>query len=190
MGEFAALPAGVMARAHIRAYAAAVGLDPEEVLRGLADRLPAAPDPSDALRARARRQFAADHPVAAALRDQAEDWQRRAIQVAGAAARQPLALAAPWRYVPAMAVDAVIVAAFAALMLLGSSWIMQADMASLWHAAWWPLALSCLLMAALYWTLSWQLAGRTPGAVIIAAVARAVRRRHAAPRIARWHVWD
>jgi transcriptional regulator with XRE-family HTH domain len=190
MGEFGALPSGLNGRAHIRAYAAAVGLDPEEVLRNLADRLPVAPDPSEALRARARERFAEQHPVAAALRDRLVEGRRQAIQLAHTAPGWHVAVSVPWRHVLAVAVDVVMVAGFAGLMLLGSSWIMRTDVAALWRAAWWPLTVSWVLMAALYATLSQQLARRTPGAVIIATLARAIRQRHGAPRIGRWQVWS
>ena len=190
MGEFSALPSGVNGRAHIRAYAAAVGLDPEEVLRGLADRLPFTPDPSEALRARARERFAEHHPIAAAIRDRAEASQRRAGQLARIILSPPWRNSAAWRHLPAGLVDAGILAASTYLMLIGSAWIMRTDAAGLWRAAWAPLALSCLLMTALYGTLSRQLAGRTPGAVIVGRVARAIRLRQAAARIGRWHVWS
>jgi transcriptional regulator with XRE-family HTH domain len=44
-GEFQKLPAGIYARAWVRAVAVAVGLDPVEVLRDLEDALPRAVDP-------------------------------------------------------------------------------------------------------------------------------------------------
>lgn len=53
-GRFAELPGGLYARSYIRAFASAVGLDPEEVVRELAERLPAAEDPFPALRGIAR----------------------------------------------------------------------------------------------------------------------------------------
>jgi hypothetical protein len=49
-GRFAELPGGLYARSYIRAYASAVGLDPEEAVRELAERLPPAEDPFPALR--------------------------------------------------------------------------------------------------------------------------------------------
>lgn len=53
-GRFAELPGGLYARSYIRAFASAVGLDPEEVVRELAARLPPAEDPFPALREIAR----------------------------------------------------------------------------------------------------------------------------------------
>jgi hypothetical protein len=54
-GRFAELPGGLYARSYIRAVASAIGLDPEDAVRELADRLPPAEDPfalSDAARPR------------------------------------------------------------------------------------------------------------------------------------------
>ena len=48
-GRFAELPGGLYARSYIRAFASAVGLDPEEAVRELAERLPPAQDPFSCL---------------------------------------------------------------------------------------------------------------------------------------------
>ena len=53
-GRFAELPGGLYARSYIRAFAAVVGLDPEDVVRELAERLPPGEDPFTALRETAR----------------------------------------------------------------------------------------------------------------------------------------
>jgi len=52
-GRFGDLPAGIYARAAVRSFAAAYGLDPDEVLAGCSALLPGVEDPIDAL-ARAR----------------------------------------------------------------------------------------------------------------------------------------
>ena len=171
-GDFSALPPGVQGRAHIRAYAQAVGLDPEEVLRGLADRLPQAPDAVESLRARARERFAEDHPVAAAIRDHAEGWQRSAVELARSAPPLPVRRIGPWPYALAGAIDAAVVVTCAGLMLLGSTWMTGTDIASVWRDAPGPFVLSCGLMAALYFTLSRLLGGRTPGAAIAGRLSR------------------
>lgn len=49
-GRFAELPAGLYARAYVRAVARTVGLDPEQALAQVADQLPGAPDPLPVLR--------------------------------------------------------------------------------------------------------------------------------------------
>jgi hypothetical protein len=48
-GQLDALPSGLYARAVVRTYATAVGLDPEDVLEQLRTRLPAVADPLDGL---------------------------------------------------------------------------------------------------------------------------------------------
>lgn len=170
-GEFGALPPGVQGRAHIRAYARAVGLDADEVLRGLAARLPAEPDAVRSLRARERERFAEDHPVAAALRDRAEGWQRTAVELARSTPT-PARKTGPWPYALAGAVDAAIVALFAGVMLVGASATTGTDVRGVWRDAPWPFALSCGLMAGLYFTVPRRLGGRTPGAVIAGRLSR------------------
>ena len=187
LGDFEALPAGVTGRAHVRAYARAVGLDPDDVVRGLADLLPAEIDPVRALRARARQRFADDHPVAASLAARAEAWQRHAIDLARAAPRwRP---AGPWRYVAAFAVDGVILGLSAGVSLFASSWITSSDVSGVWRAARWPFLVYSVLIAALYGVVSQQLARRTPGAAIVDRLGRAIQQRRLGPRVARWHVW-
>jgi helix-turn-helix protein len=53
-GRFAELPGGLYARSYIRAFASVVGLDPEDIVRELAERLPPAESPFPALREIAR----------------------------------------------------------------------------------------------------------------------------------------
>jgi transcriptional regulator with XRE-family HTH domain len=171
-GDFGALPPGVQGRAHIRAYAVAVGLDPEEVLRGLADRLPAEPDAVRLLRARERERFAEAHPLAAALRDRAEGWQRSAADLARDTPVPVRRIGAWPPYALAAGIDGAVIAAVAALMLVGASWMTGIGPASLWRESARPLVLACGAMAALYVLLSRVLGGRTPGAVIAARLSR------------------
>jgi transcriptional regulator with XRE-family HTH domain len=167
LGEFEALPAGLMGRAHVRAYARAVGLDPEEVLRGLIDRLPEAADPVQALRMRAAARFAEDYPTTAALQAQAAGLARRARGLASDATRRRPWFVAPTRTVAAAAVDGLVLAASGGSMVLASTWITRTDLRGLWSAARWPLIVSCGLMAVLYAALSQRFGGRTPGAVVV-----------------------
>jgi transcriptional regulator with XRE-family HTH domain len=169
--EFGALPPGIQGRAHIRAYARAVGLDPDEVVRGLADRLPADPDTVGALRARERERFADDHPVAAALRDRAEGLQRTAVDLARSGP-SPAPKLGPGPYALAGAIDAAIVALFVGVMLVGATATTGTDVGSVWRDAPGPFVLSCGLMAGVYFTASRWLGGRTPGAVIARRLSR------------------
>ncbi len=81
-GRFAELPGGLYARSYIRAFASVVGVDPEDVVRELADRLPPGEDPFTALRGTARAGdpawIAAFEDVALSVRkwmtDTTADW--------------------------------------------------------------------------------------------------------------------
>jgi hypothetical protein len=55
-GCFEELPGGVYARSYVRAFASAVGLEPDETVERLSDQLPPAGDPFPLLREIARRQ--------------------------------------------------------------------------------------------------------------------------------------
>jgi transcriptional regulator with XRE-family HTH domain len=187
-GDFEALPAGVVGRAHVRAFARAVGLDPDEVLRGLADRLPAGIDPVEALRLRVRAQFSEAHPVTAALRARAEHWQRRASDLARTAPSWRPGWTARGRPAAAAAVDSMVLAACASVMLVASAWLTSGDVGRVLHLALWPLLVACALMALLYYVLSERLGQSTPGAVVADWLARTIRR--AGPRLHRWQVWD
>jgi transcriptional regulator with XRE-family HTH domain len=85
LGHFEALPSGLFARAQVAAYARAVGLDSQEVLERLADRLPGASDPLEALRARESRRWHDAHPF---------------FELAGSLARRLAARIGAWRSTP------------------------------------------------------------------------------------------
>jgi len=190
LGDFEALPPGVLGRAHLRAYASAVGLDADELLRGLADRLPAAVDPVAALRERAREQFAEQHPVAAALRDRAEGWQRRAIARARHAPAWPSRWSGHGRPIAAAIADAIVLGTSASVMLVAAAWLTRSEVGLVLRLALGPLLLACALMALLYYVLSRQLGRSTPGAAIADRLARAIHARRAGTRHAGWHVWN
>jgi transcriptional regulator with XRE-family HTH domain len=190
LGEFEALPAGLTGRAHIRAYARAVGLDAEEVLRGLADRLPIAADPLHVLRMRAAERFAEDHPTAAALQARAASVGRRALGLASDATRWRAGLAAPTRVMAAAAVDGLVLSSSGVAMLLASMLLTRSDLRGFWSTARWPLLVSCGLTAVVYGALSHQLGGRTPGAVVVERLARALLMRRRPGAASRWHVWS
>jgi len=187
LGDFEALPPGVTGRSHVRAYAAAVGLDPDDVLKRLADLLPAEIDPVQALRARARQRFADEHPVAAALAASGAAWQRHAMAFVRTVPRwRP---AGYWRYLVAAAIDGLILTLSAGVSLVASAWITSTDVSGVWRAARWPFLVYSVLVAAIYGVMSQQLGRRTPGAAIMDRLARAIERRRIGPRLARWHVW-
>jgi hypothetical protein len=65
-GRFAELPGGLYARSYVRTFASAVGLDPDEAVRGLAEHLPTEDDPFAMMRQIAR---SCDPPWVSALED-------------------------------------------------------------------------------------------------------------------------
>jgi hypothetical protein len=82
-GEFQKLPAGIYARAWVRAVAMAVGLDPVEVLRDLEDALPRVVDPVQTAAATADTAKPADDRLHQERTDDAqfERWRRAAAAV-------------------------------------------------------------------------------------------------------------
>jgi hypothetical protein len=188
-GHFEALPQGIHGRAHIRAYVRAVGIEDEETVAALVEQLPAAPDALDGLRARARRQFAADHPLAAAVAVRTDALRRRA----GAAVRDAIQHAARPRQVPsrqppligAVIVDLAILTAATGTMILLGAWLTETGVRELWMAAPWPLAASCLLTTASYATVAHGLGGRSVGVITAAwlSQARAQPRRESDARV-------
>lgn len=165
-GNFAALPAGLQGRAHIRNYALALGLDADEIVAAVGDRVPVEQDPLDALRARARQRFVADHPLAASVLTSAS--------------------AATWRRAGAVAIDAALLAGGSALMFVVTAWLTSVDLESLWRHARWPLAVSSLLTMVLYVTVSHSLGGRSAGMAVADWLSRALVHRHPQPE-ARGH---
>jgi transcriptional regulator with XRE-family HTH domain len=179
IGDFAGLPAGIHGRGHLRAYARAVGIDAEEIIARLGERLPAEPDAIEALRARVRRQFAADHPVAAAFREGAESLRRRA----EGAGRRALSVRGRrvhlGRRAGAALIDAGIVTSGCALMLVLAAWLTESRVDELWRAARWPIAASCGLTMVLYFAVSRSLGGRTTGTAIAVWLAHVLEHRQA-----------
>jgi hypothetical protein len=175
VGDFSALPAGLQGRGHLRAYARAVGVDAEEIIATLGDRLPAEPDPLDALRARVRRQFAADHPLTASLQTSFESVERRARQIAGSSQLTPGSWRHVRRHAAAALIDAAILVGTSVLMLAPAAWLTGSSLEALWRAARWPLALSWLLTVVLYFTVAQTLGGRSTGTALAVWLARALR---------------
>lgn len=178
-GDFAALPAGLQGRAHLRAYARAVGLDPEEVVATLGDRVPAEPDPLDALRARERRRFAADHPLAALLTVHVEALGRRAEGVTLRILSAPGRGTHLGRRLGGALIDAGILAGVIGVTLAVAAGLTHSTIDDLWRAARWPLTLSCGLMVAFYFSLSQSLGGRSTGTAVANWLAHAIEHRHA-----------
>jgi transcriptional regulator with XRE-family HTH domain len=179
-GDFAALPAGLPGRAHVRAYARAVGLDPEEMVAALGDRVPPAPDPLEALRAQVRQRFAARHPHAAWLQERVDAVRRRTVGVLRVSVAGRGAVAHTWQHAVSIAIDAAMLIAISIGTLVVAAWLTGARVFELLHAARWPLAVSCGLATTLYFVIARSLGGRSTGTVIAAWLTRALEHRHAA----------
>jgi hypothetical protein len=154
-GRFTDLPAGVYARSHVRAFAAAVGLDPENVMRELGERLPPAEDPFPAMWEIAR---AADPLWLVDLRD--AGTRARAWIIASATTR---------RSDTARRALAGITDALLLLMLLGTviqltAWTSGVQPRVLLEPDQWPLAAMWGILTLLYSLVLGVIGGRTPGA--------------------------
>jgi hypothetical protein len=179
-GDFGALPPGLPARAHLRAYARAVGLDSDEVLSRLADRLPSVPDPLAALRHRARRRLADEHPVLAAIADASDEARRRIRTLAFMSWNLSWVAAPSWRHLSAAAIDSSILTSVGALSLVLSAWITGAGVRAVLRDAAWPLAISFGLTVIVYFAVSGGLARRTPGGVLATSLSNAILQRNGA----------
>jgi transcriptional regulator with XRE-family HTH domain len=168
LGDFESLPIGLFARAHVRAYAAAVGLDGDEVVARLADRLPTPPDPLLALKSRERLRWAETHPAQAAIVD--------AMGIIGVRlARELRAMgqlfvlkprAAWWRPRVAAAVDGLTLAALSATLIHGAAAITGSRVDALLGHASMPLGIALAIMVLLYFATTSGITGRTPGGVV------------------------
>ena len=134
-GRFAELPAGVYARAYVRAFAAEVGLQPEEAVQELEAVLPPAEDPLNGLREAVRRSPPAP---------------------GSARARAARAAAAVLDAAVLLAIDALFVQLIAAAC--------DVDVITLLEQAGAVVSLFCAIPVALYFIVFDGVGGRTPGA--------------------------
>jgi hypothetical protein len=140
-GQFDELPTGLYARAVVRAYAQAVGLDPAAVLADVSPRLPAAEDPIDGL-ARVRgfeREIPKTEPRAGAA--SCETWPR----------------------IAAMLVDSAILAFIDLCLVASSAWLCGVGIRQLLQFAMPAMAMLSLLLAGVYFLMLGGVAGITPG---------------------------
>ena len=164
-GRFAELPGGLYARSYIRAFATVVGIDPDEAVRDLSDRLPPAQDPLPALREIAR---SCDPP-----------WLGELEQLGGLVkswltAPQVLP-AATGRRLLAATVDAGVLLSILVVLVQLTALICQVAPAALltWRGA--ALMPVWGLVTALYFVLLGGIGGRTPGAALSRLPLRADR---------------
>src|SRR5689334_10435214 len=111
-GRFEDLPAGIYARAAVRAYAMALNLDGEEIVRLGETVLPPAGDPLDAMR-RARGMPSISKAMAKAKAD-------AAVANAEVPVARPQSTLPDWRLLAAAAIDASVMAVALLLLVTGT----------------------------------------------------------------------
>ena len=146
-GRFSDLPAGIYARSAMRAYAAALNLNVNEILRLSSPLLPRVEDPIDAMRR--LNGFAVPAPPA----DQPVE--------------RPCAAVPDWRVFAASGIDAAVMA-FGLIVLVTCTIAMGLPMSMLDREAAGPLFAVMVLVAALYFTVLGGVIGTTIGEYVIA----------------------
>ena len=155
-GRFAELPGGLYARSYIRAFASAVGLDPEEAVRELAERLPPAQDPFPALRESAR------------LSDPA--WVTALNDLVPSATKWLAANTAGWtgmtRRTVAASIDATVLLTLLAVLIQVTAWTCGVHPHALLESASGALAAVWGIVVILYFVMLGGIGGKTPGAFL------------------------
>lgn len=155
---FEDLPTGLYGRAAVRAYASAVGVDPDTALAEVADRLRTPEDPIDGL-ARVR---GIDRPR-----------PKRAIEVAPSVAR-PRRLPASWRTPAAAVIDSTLLIGIDAVLLALTALVAGVRPADILHAALPAMVVVFGLIAGLYFVLLGGVRRATIGAQLLQAEAAAI----------------
>jgi hypothetical protein len=166
-GRLEDLPPGVYARAFVRGWAGAVGLDPEEAVRGVSSVLPVAPDPFPLLR-----EIARARPPESVLQVAAE-W------LEGWTTVHPLA-----RRYAAASLDAVFLVGFSASLTALTAGICGVSVPMLMQSAGGAMSLLCVLVWALYFLCS-AVGGVTPGLWLCSASPSEARRPLTLPEVFR-----
>jgi transcriptional regulator with XRE-family HTH domain len=155
-GEFAELPTGLYGRSAIRGYAAALGLDADQVLRELSPALTTPEDPLDGLarvRGLSRRPRTAEEPPQGERRD------RRTIQQL-----------APWRPAAALGIDVLLLSGICALLVWLTAIACGTTIAYTMRVAGPAIALLFALIVTQYFILLAGVRNATIGARIVNAV--------------------
>jgi hypothetical protein len=148
-GRFSDLPAGIYARSAMRAYAAAVNLNADEILRLSAPLLPAIEDPIDAMRR--LNGFAVQAP------------SEQPVERPSSTASSTLP---DWRVIAASAIDAAAMA-LGLMLLVTCTVAMGLPMSMLDRAAGGPIFSVMLLVAILYYIVFGGIVGATVGDYVI-----------------------
>jgi Helix-turn-helix domain len=147
-GRFGDLPPGIYARAAVRAFAAACGLDPDVALAECEAELPRIADPIDALKRKCGLQ---PRPTATASAVIAEDRLEHA-----------------WHAVAAAAIDTAVVGALFATIVVSAAIVGRVPVSEL-SAAPTPLALVGFVLGGGYFLWFGGLCGRTLGGLVMHA---------------------
>lgn len=150
-GRWDDLPRGVYARAVVRAYAEAVGMDPHRVVTEVASLLPAAEDPLDGM---ARVRGFERRPAAP---DPQPDGNRSAEAPGGDG------MAVHARIAAAAAIDGAVLAALTLPMLAATAALARVPLADVVDVAAPAIGLLAALVAPLYFFLLGAIGGATPG---------------------------
>lgn len=155
-GRFEDLPGGLYARSYVRAFAGAVGLDPEQAVREVAERLPPAEDPLPTLREVAR----AGDPA----------WLTTIEELRGKAAASLAASASAWtvstRRAVASTVDAAVLLAILLVILQVTAWTCRVTPELLLETAGGAVAVFWGILVLLYFGILGTAGGGTPGAIV------------------------
>lgn len=182
-GRFELLPSGVYARSYVRAFAAAVGLNPEEALAQVEPYLPGMPDAIAVMHeAKAvtawerlsRRWFPARRPAEVVAAPPA-----RSEHTPGALKKQDLV---PWA---AAAIDATLLIAVDAFLIMLISWSSGIALDVLLGESGLALALFCAIPIGLYFLFFGGIAGSTLGQYVCHLIARKTGRPLRLPDILR-----
>jgi uncharacterized RDD family membrane protein YckC len=171
-GDFGALPAGIYARAYVRAYAAAVGLDPDATVREFEAALPrpepgaggAAADSVPQMTARARALVEVIEktpgPSAAIVMHPTMAARARAVP-------RPAPRVTRWKLYAAAVVDTVLLAIINFILLALSAQVCGLSVFQMFDQA--PMAMFMLfgMATASYFVLLGGIAGRTLGAYVM-----------------------
>lgn len=160
-GRFERLPSGVYARSYVRAFASAVGLDPDDALAELEALLPGAPDPLPGARADTGRGWPAERMM-------------RWLAAAGPAADLT-------RY-GAPLIDAIVLLIVEACLVLLIAWSSGIRIEALLSGAGWALGAFCAIPIALHFVLFGGIAGATPGGLVCELLSARRRDRARDPR--------
>jgi hypothetical protein len=152
-GRFAELPGGLYARSYIRAFASAVGLDPEDVVRELAERLPPAEDPFSGLREIPHSGPAAWMTALNECAVSATKWM--AVNTPGSTGTTRRTIAAT--------IDAFVLLTLQAILIQVTAWTCGVDPRVLLESGSGALAIVWGILVMLYFVMFGGIGGKTPG---------------------------